>query len=140
MAVEVIYKQYCMSHYDGDYEDEDCQYTEESYDTTIEGIKWSKNPDVYAGFKPEKDTDYYLLYATYTTGNSFGRESGLIDFILLTKTREEAESVMKMLESIKEHEFKSPIHIKDDFKYCIPWFGYFESLDNIDIQTVRLVK
>jgi len=107
-----------------------------------------KYNDLLLGFKLEKDIDYYLVYVVYSTGDSFGHDSGYgIEYIDMYKTYEEATKVQKALEN-ESPEFKYGVgenmiqiknHMGQDYDlYTGAWKGYFESVDNIDIATIRL--
>lgn len=62
----------------------------------------------------------YLVYAVYTTGDSFGSDGGNVELLSVFKDRAEAEES-------KEHYSK----VRD---YSVPWNGYFESLDELEIE------
>ncbi len=107
--------------------------------------------DLAVRFDPEFDVDYYLLFAVYSTGDTFGHDAGgNIEFLGLYEKDETAELNQKRVEaqsSMDEPEadyFHSTVTLLSDFgidyDFYIPWFGYFESLDYITIETVRRKK
>lgn len=93
-------------------------------------------------YEPEKGTTYYVLYAIYSTGDSFGHdEAGGIEYYgfyredqldvakenkrRLNAAQEGAEAKIIMPDGSKEH------------NVYVPWLGYFESLDDLDIAPVE---
>ena len=62
-------------------------------DHTILGIRLSKQSynrfDLL--FKPKRDTEYYLLYVLYKTGDSFGYDTGRFEAINIYKDKNLAE-------------------------------------------------
>ena len=99
-------------------------------------------------FEGEKNDDVYLLWITYTTGDSFGSDSGNFLPIAVFKTMEKAEAAKSI---IKLHDFlessnaltnEFSVFINDElgFENCISatWAGYFESLDSIEITKFSL--
>ena len=95
----------------------------------------------------------YLLYAEYSQGNSFGNESGCIEYIKLFKSLEEANLFKNELEKFEKYsesnfieedlkpslfEVTSKYPFERSFEYFgekfyLPWGGYFESLDLLDV-------
>lgn len=117
-------------------------------------------------FNPE-DRDCYLLYVIYNTGDSFGCDEGLIEFVGLYKDRDIAEENARR---IKEHysiyrklnarfgvtekqrrlyqrEYKhfnsfSVTLINEDqreYRIHVPWTGYFESVTDVGIERVNVL-
>ena len=125
------------------------QYT----DHHIRGFRIAKKTDyrdLVASFVPKKNVPYYLLYAVYDTGVSFGRDEGKIEFFDLYDNLEAAEASSKILEgftgkhkdncsasdysvTIFENDFKP-------YKTTVPWLGYFETLVGVYVETVYLEK
>jgi hypothetical protein len=124
------------------------KYTEHS----IRGFRIAKKSDccdVFVNFMPKKNVPYYLLYAIYDTGDSFGRDCGKIEFFDLYANREPAEASCKILNgftSNQNHNERSDysVTIFDDkfkpYKTTVPWLGYFETLQNVYVETVYLEK
>ena len=117
-----------------------------SIDTKIKG--WSSSGrsfDFYSEempvpFKPDRQKTYYLVYATYNTGDSFHVTTGEIEFIHVYETPEVAEKVAKMLINAAPFEsVKIPIDDTEkktmDF-YTGAWSGYFEHLISVDVATI----
>lgn len=107
----------------------------------IKGIIIPENERYYdldTEFDVELGKEYYLLYAEYGTGDSFGSDGGQISFILLYKTLEKALVAQSILEVAKGYSAVIKTEDGKDLTYSIPWNGYFESLDKIDVEFVRL--
>jgi len=100
--------------------------------------------DVMVPYVPERGIDYYLLYAVYSTGDSFGHDSGGgIEYIGLY-TKEELHIAKENERRIEAHDQdqKSTLKLlmqndKDQFDVYVPWHGYFESLDYVSIATIQ---
>ena len=54
--------------------------------------------EVECSFEVERGIDYYLLYYTYGTGDSFGSDSGKIEFVALYNDEELAQKSFKALD------------------------------------------
>jgi len=104
--------------------------------------------DLWVPYEPEFSVDYYLLYAVYSTGDSFGHDDGQgIEYIGLY-TENELDVARENQKKIEEHarnkdgdfhvELKTPGGMM--FQQHTPWVGYFESLDYTDIESVRRLK
>jgi hypothetical protein len=92
------------------------------------------------GYKIKPGT-YYLVFAVYSTGDSFGHdEQSSIDFIDLFKTHDAAEECKSTLVAVKQGVFSVPLTTScgNQIQYSVPWTGYFDSLDYIEIKTVTL--
>lgn len=85
----------------------------------------------------------YLVYAVWSTGDSFHRDDrGQIDFISVHKTRESAEKNRKILEQHSKNyndiydTWTAKIFLDngEEYKYHVGWLGYFEYLDYINVE------
>jgi hypothetical protein len=124
---------------------------------TIDGIFLTPEyrfPDVVSEIPIEKGKQYFLVYALYSTGDSFSHDSGCLFYIDLFDKIEKAEKC-------KQSVFAHYRNYKDDAEYhgeahCrqagyesptqgmktvhVPWIGYFESLQEIIITPVQVIK
>jgi hypothetical protein len=125
--------------------DRDDTYVEHS----IKGFRIAKKSDyrdLVASFKPKKDKPYYLLYGVYDTGDSFGRDTGQLEFFDLYDNLEAAETSRKILDGFtgnhKDNNDDHSVTIFDNefkpYKTTVPWLGYFESLQGVYVETVYL--
>jgi hypothetical protein len=94
-------------------------------------------------FTPQVGQTCYLVYAIYSTGNSFGHdEDGCLEFIDLFTTREKAEALIDALRKEEKEDGLTKYIAEDGSEawYCIPWNGYFESLSVLDIEEVVIAE
>ena len=99
-------------------------------------------------FKPEKGQVYHLLYATYSTGDSFGYDHNhCFEVIGIYKDRKVAEENCKRLyegKPVKKGEWGSqliPLKVegmRETHDYYRPWMGYFESLVDLEVRSLIL--
>lgn len=168
MKFKVIDKAYTEITKERDPTDEwDADSTYTSHD--IRGITVASDED-YSELDSEyylyPNTDYYLVYGIYSTGDSFSHHEGSIAYVQLYLTKEYAERCAKALEDHnnfwgyrwdenKDLQKERKLALKKDkyaeqhvniqlesgkyLKYSIPWYGYFEDLTSINVQKVRLI-
>lgn len=113
----------------GGYDPED-SWSRDSTDGTVDirgAVKVKE--DGYDTLAIEKDVSVgdvvCLVWAQYSTGDSFGRDGGQYELLEVVADRAEAEG--------RKHHYEN---VKHDGTYgaegaYLPWFGYFESLDGI---------
>jgi hypothetical protein len=125
---------------------------------TVEGLKLLGTEDHSYGYRvretvdvnwePKKGQLYHLLYAVYSTGDSFGHDNGrCFEAIGVYKSRNVAEENEKRLREGKPSK-KAPIygtHVMLKMEgttklhpYNRPWDGYFESLDYLEVRSLVL--
>lgn len=102
--------------------------------------------DLVVPFEPQFEETYHLLYAVYSTGDSFGHDEGRgIEHIGFYKEDQ--------LHIANENRAKIERHKRDDndefsiklrepngskmFEQHTPWSGYFERLDYCDVIEIR---
>src|SRR5579859_4611035 len=97
----------------------------------VTGLSLSENPgsrqDTLPVDFPVKAGDaLHLLYAVYSTGDSFGHdENGGIEFILIYKTPEKAEKAKVVLEKVTSYgTTKIKTEIGKTLPFYVPWKGY----------------
>ena len=135
----------------------DDEWSRDSYDTAhdIAGFKCAaesenKYYDLTVPYYPEDDTAYYVLYAVWTTGDSFGTDPGRgIEFIGFYKEDQldVANENMRKIESddfnSKSESFSIKLKTPDGtqtYDQSCGWKGYFESLDYVQIDSVHKMK
>jgi hypothetical protein len=64
--------------------------------------------------------EVFIVWAVYTTGDSFGTDGGNYELISAHKTYEDAEKSAQIADS-------------ENSPFSRPWCGYFESLDSMNI-------
>jgi len=134
----------------GQHDDDDWSRDSYSTDHNIVGFKAYPDAaqsyfDLTVPYRPEDDETYYVLYAVYTTGDSFGSDPGHgIEFIgFYTKDQYDiAEENMRTIErddGKRSENWSVTLKTPDGqgtFKQHCGWKGYFESLDFVDIADV----
>lgn len=116
-----------------------------SWSTTIRGFDVGRNENDYDFFvDPPIKSHYYLVYVTYSTGDSFHHEEGKVCYVELVDTFEEAEAISDAIEKDYRNnkdgfgllKVKLPTGKKVEV-YPGTWKGYFERLSSVDIETIR---
>lgn len=111
-------------------------------DISVHGIKVVDEENyrhMAVPFKVVSGQTYYLLWADYNTGDSFGSYGNQVEFVDLFQTYEAAEIAKQELLSSKKYSTK---YTRDDgtrIDFYIPWEGYFESLNELNIESVGVV-
>jgi hypothetical protein len=114
-------------------------------DWTVSGIRLAaRYPDITVDFQVKPGEVVHLIYATYSTGDSFGRdENGRIDYILVHKNRELAEKNVELLRAKTNKDQNYTVNLTTDtgivIPYYVPWLGYFQSLTDVYVEAF-LVK
>lgn len=130
----------------GNYDNDDTSST-----WSIHGLKFDKGGyrDIDIPFDVVEGEEYYLLYAVYSTGCSFGHDQhGQIEFIDLYKSKEKAQAAFNVIDefqSLSDSErdnYKNTVNlIREDgkpYSFYVPWNGYFESLSYIEVLPIHL--
>lgn len=135
---------------------EDDEWSRDSYSTShnIVGFKSALDAanryyDLTVPYRPEDDETYYVLFAVWTTGDSFGRDPGRgIEYIgfYTADQLDVANENMRKIEkddSSRSEGFSVTLKTPDGkktFKQSCGWKGYFESLDYVDIASVNKIN
>ena len=103
--------------------------------------------DVIAPFKVEIGDSLIVVYAIYSTGDSFGRDDGACKEIIdVFKSPDRAHGCVKAVEATEngynDYFNKEAVWIREDgsvgkLDYA-PWNGYFESLDGVHAELLRV--
>ena len=94
--------------------------------------------DITVPFDVLEGETYYLLWADYGTGDSFGHDDNQVEFIDLFRTYEAAKAAHDALYDIRGF---SGGYVRDDgtrISVHVPWNGYFECLHSINITEVSV--
>jgi hypothetical protein len=112
-------------------------------DYNIEGIQLTdKYGDFIIDFDLKPGVYYYLVYADYGTGDSFGHDNNQLEYVDLFTTREKAEACQTALLSSDHVERYSAGYYRENgqgVSVSKPWEGYFDHLNGIHIAEVTLV-
>lgn len=106
--------------------------------------KKNEYTDLTIDFEVKETIPYYLLSVIYSTGDSFSHHTGHIEYIDLYSNIEYAEAAQKMIENAyaaKDKEERYSVDILDNNGNMrkissSSWVGYFESLEEVRIDTV----
>lgn len=81
----------------------------------------------------------YVVWADYTTGDSFGSDSS-IEFLAAFKNRSRAEACKRRADEKNGYEDGWDIDVfldgEESYRVHIPWLGYFEHLNSVNITEV----
>lgn len=116
-------------------EDPDDEWSRDSYDgeASVHGAKLVKE-DGYDTLGTEHDFKVgdvcYLVWAQYSTGDTFGRDGGQYELLEVFPNREEAEARKKIYEGLTDNRSED---VGQAIGY-VPWLGYFESLDFVAVE------
>lgn len=126
-----------------DYDDDSCWIRADTYeDHHITGITVcgkDEYADIEVAFPIDDNKTYYLVYAIYDTGDSFGRDYGKLEVVGLFQNKDKAEAVKNVCKDSEE--FSSLILKTEDdveYDYYPPWYGFFEHLQGVYVQIVRV--
>jgi hypothetical protein len=109
------------------------------HDTTILSFSLSsRGGDIPVHFIPEVGIDYYLLYATYSTGDSFHVETGVVEYIGLYDDNNLAWKNYRALENVTEYSVILTAPNGLSYMQSVPWVGYFEHLTNLKVMKIQL--
>lgn len=124
----------------------------EEYTNFFKSIKLtSDHPDVTSSLDINKYDDVFVLWAEWSTGDSFGNSSrGCTETLGVFKSKRCAEELRDALTKFSpnvnssdwsgKYSFKS--ETSDGQKFSIgyvPWCGYFESLDALNIEETTVL-
>lgn len=156
--VSIVNNTYCDGYDTRGEEGPYSGHCEEDYSNDIQGFKIVDNKsynDLAVPYKIDSDKDktHYLLYVVHTSGDSFKSVSGLVSYVDMYQSKKLAEENAR---KIREHnnryneesmtsEETWNLEITNDIgkKYKIStseWTGYFERIQSIEVQEVKLIK
>jgi hypothetical protein len=145
---KVLYDTY--THSVGGYDPDD-EWSRDSTEgtVTVKGIKEVDEKSYSDLFLSDGPLDkVYLLWCEYTTGDSFGRDGGQFEGVMLHRNLDAARENARRIRAHNEGEGKG--HGKnaytvtlltdegEEFKCDTPWNGFFETLDSVNIELVSL--
>lgn len=137
--IRVAYDSHCIDSYQsdepyGEWRQHDQVSVGDTFTFTPTTNSNGKSYDILVPFEPQPDRPYYLIYGIYSSGDSFGSSSGNLHFVGLFEHQEDAVAIAKLLEGASK-DFS--IKYKEQ-TYYIPWNGYFESLERLEMCPIRL--
>jgi len=92
-------------------------------------------------FEVENGEEVFVVWAEYSTGDSFGRSSGSFDVVTVYKSEDKANKAAKILTSPvsdgKDYYESWTVELTTEggslLKYNRPWMGYFEHLEGVNV-------
>lgn len=113
---------------------------------SIHGVYLDERGDIFADFAISEGDTVHIVYAIYSTGDSFGRnESGCLEFFTVHRdlARAEANADILRAQSSDRTNFGGSYNtgaalMTDNglrLVTHVPWLGYFESLDEVCVET-----
>ncbi len=102
--------------------------------------------DLVIPYEPQYNEEYFLLYAVYSTGDSFGHDEGAgIEYIgfyrenQLDVAQENQRNIEQHLRSKDDDSYSLKLKSPEgkEFDQHAPWVGYFESLDLVEIVSIE---
>lgn len=101
----------------------------------VKGLHVANHGDLHIEGPVAVGDTFYVVYAIYSTGDSFGRDSrARIEFFTAHRDAETARLNERILDGATEKNGSDIVLFTDggdSFTTYIPWFGYFESLDGV---------
>lgn len=91
------------------------------------------------GLELEAGKPYFIVRVMYSSGNTFGHEVNCFEGICVTDKYERAAEIKKLIEDDYQNQDRKSdsyyLEIGGDQQiYTGTWKGYFESLDDVDIE------
>lgn len=150
IPVYANFRSYCEitreANYDDEWDRDDTCYTWDFKNVTLQrdyAGYIDKSEEVYVDQKLIEANDTYLVYAVYSTGDSFGNDENACLECIGIYSKEDAYKIKELIElDCKEKPgFDSKnnyIIYKDQKIYTYQWKGYFESLSYIEVEKVEI--
>jgi hypothetical protein len=113
---------------DGSIDSVSAEYVEQGEDRGYRGMGWGDG-DYDIDARPGDIV--HVVIAQYGTGNTFGQDGCQISVMDVFKDNSDAVSLYAALRDVKDFSVK---HNGRD--YYVPWVGYFEWLQDLDIRTL----
>lgn len=104
--------------------------------------------DILIPYAPLFEERYYLLYVVYSTGDSFGHDEGSsIEYIGFYKSSQldiARENKCKINDFARNTTNSYSVKLKSPegkvFDQAVPWKGYFESMDSMEIIEIKRIE
>jgi hypothetical protein len=94
-----------------------------------------KHQVFHSDLKLKPGAEVFLVWAEYSTGDSFGNASrGSVEIIEIFSSKEEAKDIVDRLYRHTEYSFTGETLSGRPVSLYCPWHGYFEHLDDIHIE------
>lgn len=141
MNIEILYDRY--EYVTREASDTDDPYDRDSTaaDIYINAIRNApgRYSDIAVPFDVIPGETCYLVWADYNTGDSFGNDDNLVEFIDLFKSMELAEECAAIARRADGYYYTFKRENGQNCTQSIPWNGYFESLNAINVEAVSMI-
>lgn len=94
-------------------------------------------------FDIDINKSYILLWAEYSTGDSFSHDEGKVEFIDLFENVKHANAAYRAIQKANDADQSNVKYYRADgseVNFYAPWYGYFERLSDLYIDVVRVVR
>jgi hypothetical protein len=112
----------------------------DTFHSFVKISKRSEFPEIASSLDIPVGSDCFVVWASYSTGDSFGHDQGggkiLLGVFLDEKPAQELETEIEKRDQARDQAYELNFTTSDGqvFKIYQPWVGYFESLDYIRIE------
>lgn len=83
----------------------------------------------------------YAVIARYSTGDTFGHDAGRVQVMDVFDNNEDAAALTEALEQSERDKSQDVVDFElkhGERDYYLPWLGYFERLENVDVHPLRV--
>lgn len=83
----------------------------------------------------------YAVIARYSSGDTFGRDDGRVAVMDVFDNNEDAAALTEALEDSVRDKSQAVVDFELNHNgrdYYLPWVGYFEHLENVDVHPLRV--
>lgn len=120
----------------------------ESYDNRLDSVarKGAEYPDVTSIHDIAEGEDAWVVWVEWSAGDSFGWATRSATDVIGIFRKQDYHAAEELAEQIqnkkKDSNFSYEFHTSDGqtFTGCASWIGYFDSLENVNIDRVCVVR
>lgn len=115
----------------------------EETNNDIQGLEIVKGKnrynDVVADFEVKDGDELFLVYAEYSSGDSFGHSTGNLEFIAVYKTEQKAWDAYNVIDNGGSTDLVFILESGLEYKLgYAPWDGYFENLQHFNVVKLKV--
>jgi len=138
----VKYKSYCLNSFQSEKDYGDWGSTN---DFSVEGVTLTKPEDYnFEEFEVpdsvKKGDDVYVLWMSYSTGDSFGSSTGNGEIIWVFSDKKLGEKAKALWNNSKEYYVEFDVGHGITKKIHNPAYGYFEDIEYLSLETFTVSK
>lgn len=114
---------------------------------SVENVKENYPPDVAISVKPTINDYYFVVYVTYSTGDSYGTDHGFAELLAAFDNEDDAKELQNTIKLDYKKWKSTPYHSYEPFEnlirfngYDIPsntWKDYFGGLEDVSIARLQ---